>query len=167
MNNLNDKAVTIKNLTWDSNASKQNVEKAAQKITSAIEKSTGKITAAVKDGTKTISEATRKIANASGNQTAPIVSAVSAGLTSIAESTAQTADYLRSHPTELKRTAETMEGIGRQFTDLTACASQAAENGECLWGLFGETKKMAEYLGNNFSGGGGSAFPLAIVHSGG
>ena len=157
MNDLNDKAVAITNLTWDANASKQHVEQAAKTVTAAIEKNTDKITATIKDGTKAISEATRKATTneSSNSRTSPVAaSVVAAGLSGIAESTAQTAHYLRSNPTELKRTAETMEGIGRQFTDLTACATQSAENNERLWGVVGETKKTVEWIGSNFANGG-------------
>ena len=154
---------TVHNLTWDSNASKQNVEQAAQKIAGAVQKSTDTLTSAVKTGTEKIVEATKRTTTnaAPGNQSPTVALAVSAGLAGIAQSTAQTADYLRFHPGEMKRVAETMTNIGGQLTDLTDCAKQAAENGERLWGVVGETKRTAEYLGNNFSGGGaGQSVPV-------
>ena len=82
-------------------------------------------------------------------------SVVADGLMGIAESTAQAANYLRSHPGEIKRVADTATAISKQLTDLTACATQSAENHERLRGVVGEAKKTADWIGSKFSNGGG------------
>ena len=151
---MKNQAVAIANLTWDSSASKQNVEQAAQTITSAIEKNTDKITATIKDGTKAISEATRKATtNESNNQPAP-VAAIHRGLTSVASSATRIADYIAAHPSELKAGVDAATTVGKQFSELTDRASGYTQSATELQGAVAEVAKATDWVAGKFCGNG-------------
>lgn len=131
----------VRNLTFDSNASKQNVEAAAKKIVTAVEK-----------GSTRIVDALNKTKATQNSQAS--TPTIATGLANIAESMGKTADYLRSHPDKLEVAADATKGISQQLTDLADCAATSAQNDERLHEVVSETKKTSEWLGGNFSGGG-------------
>jgi DNA repair ATPase RecN len=123
----------VQNLNWDSNSSRQDIEKATQKISATVEKGVGKITAAVKDNTAKVTDAIGKV-KATTNETAqyPTVTlAVQRGLESIAKSTGKMAKHLRCHPGDLYEVSDSMEAVSKQLSDLsnstTRCVSEGKE----------------------------------------
>ena len=148
MNNLN-----VKN-SWNGLATQKGLDQTTQKITSAIEKSTGKIAATIKDGTKTISEATRKVANESVNiQTIP-VTAVVQGLQGVAVATAEISDYLRRNPTALGEVAESGRSICKQFADLVDHTSNFADGSQRLREVAESAKTATDWIGGKYHGAG-------------
>ena len=161
---------TVQNLSWDSNATKQSIEKSAQqsaqtvcgaidkgisKIGNDIEKNTKEVTTAVKDNAGKIIDAVGRIkttnAAANENQVVP----VSMGLHKIAESTERLARYLHSNPGKLHAVADTAAGVNRQFTDLIDKTREYAEAATKLFSETQESAKLAGWLGGSVPHGGG------------
>ena len=131
--------LSVFNLSWDSNATRQSVEqsaqKAAQTVTSALDKSVGKvttdvqrstdkITAAIKDNTDKVTDAVKRSAvNNSSNaeMTAP-VSAVYHGLLDMSKATSEIAQYLITHPDEMAGAMQAAKSVGQRFGALTEAA---------------------------------------------
>jgi len=104
-------------------------------------------------------------------QRVSVEEAVHEGLNSVSESTMQVADYARTNPDKMKEVAEATKKIGEQVAELTACASDAAQNGERMRAAVTEAAKTADWFGGTLSGSGvcgsvGSGGNVQTIHVG-
>ena len=147
-------AMSVFNESWNG----LSTEKTAQQVVKAVEK--------VEKTTEKVVDAISKIKITNSNQT----DAVSLGLAAIAESAMETAKHLRSHPNEVRKTADTMASIGRQLTGLTTSASEIASTNDSLRQTVGEAQNTADWFKENASRGCNQCVSLnnlfgRVVHS--
>ena len=146
--------------SWDAQASQKGIERAAEKITGAIDKTTGKLSgdiqksteklvAATKDGAEKVSDSVKRVTTNASSMSAP-VKAVHAGLHSVAESVNRLAEYLGEHPDEMGAATEAAESVGSQFRALVECAVQYERGTSQLNGQVGEMDKTADWIDCRF-----------------
>ena len=104
---------------WESTARTQDITKAAQTITSAIDKNTGKlstdlqrttdkVTTAVKTGSEKIVDAVGKIKTTHNANLTPPVAAVIDGLFDMSQATADLGQFLINAPDEMAAATDTL-----------------------------------------------------------
>ena len=168
--------LSVFNLSWDSNATRQSVEqsaqKAAQQVTSALDKSVGKlstdvqrstdkITAAVKDGSERVVDAVKATNNANASGMTLPVAAIYRGLKDVSDATADIAQYLLEHPHEVAGATQAAQSIGLRFGELTEAAMQFDGSNSKLNNMVEEMRKTVDWCDYRFpDGSGGRCVPI-------
>jgi uncharacterized phage infection (PIP) family protein YhgE len=164
--------LSVFNLDWSGYARGGDIEKAATKVTSAIDKgtdktsssiektvgkistdlqrSTDRLVGVIKDGTKDMSDTIKRTTTNAATST-PAALAISTGLHSVAESANRIADTIAARPNELEVLADSAKGLNRKFSDLVDTASQYAESANKLRTAATETVKASDWIAGNYS----------------
>ena len=165
--------LSIFNMDWSGYARGGDIEKAATKVTSAIDKgtdktsssiektvgkistdlqrSTDRLVGVIKDGTKDMSDTIKRTATTNAATSIPAALAISTGLHSVAKSANRIADTIAARPEKLEAVAESAKGLNRKFSDLVDTASQYAESANKLRTATEETVKAADWIAGNYS----------------
>ena len=136
MKTFNNDQTVVRNLTWDANATQRGLDKAAQRVASAVEKGTQRVVDESKNSRKAIVDAVGKIKSTTNAEhittLTPAVKSVCQGLRCVSESAAQIADYFYSNPSEWRAVGEKISTVNDQFSKLGRSVDQCSE-GTCLF----------------------------------
>ena len=165
---------SVFNITWDANATQRGLDKAAQRVASAVEKGTQRVVDESKNSRKAIVDAVGKI-KLTNNAEQPTAhsssaSALHRSLQSIATATAEVAERTRTHPADIPAALQSAKSIAKQFTDLTDQASRYADENRRFHKTANDVQRSAGWIGSSFCGAGNqcavnNSFGMPVVGS--
>ena len=158
---------SVFNITWDSAATAQGIERAAKAIVAAVDKGAKQSVDESKDSRKTIDESVKrgseKVVDAIGRinnsnveqAVAPsqTVEAICSAFADISESSAQLGDFFYARPTEWKAVGEMGHKMNEQLGKLVESMKQSAESGEQLRMATTGVAQASQWVRDHYSRG--------------